>query len=278
MPGKYTILIYAVLLLLGGLQAAYKAYLRKKTIRDAQQAEADRQQTILRTGRDPLAEQVAALQRQAQRDEAEALAQRQEALRQLRTQQQEAAGRNEPPPVPQPTMGGGSGPITRELWPGGPVIVINGPKAAPAPQPRPAQSFPAQPRPAQTRPTLPRPAQTRQQEQRRQSKPQQPRPQPQLRAAPPQRDQRQIPRPQPVRSSLQSRQESRHDAAYYQRERSLAKMQASTNVEDSVVVSAPAYALPSTPQQWRSAFIAAEILGTPVSMRDPESPPGGPSH
>lgn len=263
MPGKYTILIYAILLLLGGLQAAFKAYQRKKVIRDAQQAEAARQQTILRTGRDPLAEQVAAQQRQAQRDEAEALAQRQEALRQLRTQQQEAAGRSEPPLVPQQAQGGGNGPITRELWPGGPVIVINGSRPTAAPQPRPAQARPVQPR---------------SQEQRRQNKPQPPRPQPQIRSAPPQRQPQPPASPLQVRSSLQSRQESRHDAAYYQRERSLAKMQASTNVEPAIVAATPAYVLPSTPQQWRSAIIAAEILGTPVSMRDPESAPGGPSH
>ncbi len=262
MPGKYTILIYAILLLLGGLQSAYKAYLRKKAIRDAQQAEAARQQAILRTGRDPLAEQVAAQQRQAQRAEAEALAQRQEALRQLRTQQQEAAGRSEQPPVLQPTQTGG-GPITRELWPGGPVVVIGGAKPAPAPQPRPAQARPLPPRP---------------QEQRRQAKQPSPRPQPQVRSAPPQRRPTAPEQPRQARTTLQSRQESRHDAAYYQRERTLAKMQASTNVEKASEAPVSAFVLPSTPQQWRSAIIAAEILGTPVSMRDPESAPGGPSH
>ena len=250
--GRYQFLIYLIPVLLAVLQTAYRAYQKKRAQLDAEAAERFRQQTILRTGRDPLAEQAAAAERDAQRREAEIIAERQEALRQLRRQQEEARTPSTPPPVPQPALGGnraGGGPgapVTRELWPGGPVIVIGGAEPTPAPAPQRQD----------TRSRAPQPVQTRSQQQGRKKQNQ---------------------RQQDAASTLQSRQEDRHDAAYYQRERSIARMQASSVAEERAVVAEPVFTHPSTPAQWRAAFIAAEVLGTPVSMRDPQTPPGGPS-
>lgn len=268
--GRYQFLIYLIPVVLAILQTVYRAYQKKRALIDAEAAERQRQQTILRTGRDPLAEQAAAAQREAQRREAEIIAERQEALRQLRRQQEEAQSPGSPPPVPQPAMGGNrsgggpGGPITRELWPGGPVIVIGGSDPTPTP-PAPTQQRQdtRQRQPERVQPRQAEQVQSRSQQQSRKKQKQRP---------------QQVSREEEEPSTLQSRQNERHDAAYYQRERSLARMQASTISDDRAVVAEPVFVRPSTPAQWRAALIAAEILGTPVSMRDPETPPGGPSH
>lgn len=262
--GRYQFLIYLIPVVLAVMQTVYRAYQKKRALIDAENAERERQQTILRTGRDPLAEQAAAAQREAQRREAEIMAERQEALRELRRQQGETATPGSPPPVPQPAMGGGNrggggpgGPITRELWPGGPVIVIGG--AEPAPQ----RQDTRQRRPEQVQQREPEQIQSRSQQQSRKKQRQRP---------------QQVPRDDEAPSTLQSRQSERHDEAYYQRERSLARMKASTIADDRAVAAEPVFVRPTNPSQWRAALIAAEILGTPVSMRDPETAPGGPSH
>ncbi|HZW07929.1 MAG TPA: hypothetical protein VFF65_12475 [Phycisphaerales bacterium] len=246
---KVQLIIIIFMLLMGGLQALYRWYQKKQLILEAERAERERRDTILRTGRDPLAEQAAAMQRQAQREEAELIAQRQEALRRLREQQD---AQQPPSPVPQQAGGGrgmgGGGPITRELWPGGPVIVINGPAPA-QPQARP-QPQRTEGRPAES---APRPFQ-------------QPRQQPTQRQGKKQRPQQQRPRPQ--ESTLEARTADRHDEAYYQRERSLARMQASSTPAQAAPASKPAdYGVPTTAQQWRAAFIASEVFGAPLSMR-----------
>ncbi|HYD02316.1 MAG TPA: hypothetical protein VEB22_13900 [Phycisphaerales bacterium] len=245
---KVQLVIILFMLLIGGLQALHRWYQKKQLILEAERAERERRDAILRTGRDPLAEQAAAMQRQVQREEAELMAQRQEALRRLREQQH---AQQPPSPVPQQLGGGGAGgglsggPITRELWPGGPVIVINGPAPAPAQAQRPERRA--------IEPTQ-RPFQ-------------QPRPQQPQRQGKKQRQQQQQPRPRPQTSSVESRAEERHDEGYYQRERSIARMQASTVPAQSQAPKPPEFAMPTSAQQWRAAFIASEVLGVPVSMR-----------
>jgi hypothetical protein len=161
--------------------------------------------------------------------------------------------------------GGSGGPITRELWPGGPVIVIGGTEATTPPPAAPQQRQDTRQRPPErVQQRQPEQVQSRSQQQQSRKKQKQ-RPQ-------------QVSRVDEAPSTLQSRQDDRHDEAYYQRERSLARMRASTIVDDRAVVAEPVFIRPNSPAQWRAALIAAEVLGTPVSMRDPEAPPGGPSY
>jgi hypothetical protein len=269
---KVQLVIFIIMLLMGGIQAMYRAYQKKKVQLEAERFERERRDTILRTGRDPLAEQAAAMQRDAQREEAALMAQRQEALRQLRAQQEAAnqggqRGINPPalPQSPAPTSGGG--PITRELWPGGPVIVINGP--APSPQQQ-------QQRPAPNQLPQQRPQQQQRQQELRRAQPVQPPPRAQPVMRNKKQQQQQRPQRQQPPQSLQQREDARHDDAYYQRERALARMQAGNAPTPQAVAAEPVFVRPTTAQQWRNAVIAAEILGTPVSMRDAKGAPGGP--
>lgn len=243
------LIYFAFLLVASGAMATFRWYQKKKVVMDIERAAREREQEILRTGRDPSAQQPTlvnrpepARQMNHRPREADLMAERQEALRQLRRQETQTATGTTPTPAPA------GGTITRELWPGGPVIVINaggggGTPAPAAPPPMPVQRAQPAPRPLPVQP------------------PQQARPQ---KAKQPQKKQAR----QPVQRAASA--ESRHDEAYYARERSLARMKASS-VSDASSGDAhaePIFVKPTTPQQWRAAFIAAEVFGTPVSLRD----------
>lgn len=262
-----TLIFVLVMVLSSAGKGIYEAYQKKKAAMELERLEQERNNTILRTGRDPKAEaaeaELRAQQNAAAREQARqraAIEERQEALRQLRSGQAQA---NQPPQMPQPraSSGGGGGPITRELWPGGPVIVING--SAPAPAPAPAAPRPQQPAPQrQQMPAQRQPMPQRTPDPRRQP---QPVSQPRQQKSRPQQQQQQQPAKQAKKAYARTEPESRHDADYYMRERTSARM--SIGNEATAAAAEPAYTIPSTPQQWRAAFIASEIFGTPVSLR-----------
>lgn len=253
-----TLIQIAILVLIPASVTIFKWFQQKRIAMDAERAKRDREQAILRTGRDPQAEAAERARRAQQQanqrpDEADLMADRQEALRQLRREQAEAANQQREA-TPTPTGGGGGrtlGPGEYELWPGGPIV-----RTTPAPAP--------------ASPNANRPMPRTQQELRR--------PQQRQKAKPVQKRQQQQPqREQPRFSTQAERDDARHDDAYYERERSLARMKASTNVEATAAKAAPVFTKPTTAQQWRAALIAAEVLGTPVAMRDPANPIGCPT-
>ncbi|MFT3686606.1 MAG: hypothetical protein QM783_17095 [Phycisphaerales bacterium] len=217
-------------------------YKKKQAALEIERVQREREQAILRTGRDPATERPASIDPAVQR-EAELMAQRQEALRELRRQQ---AGES--------TGGGEGGTVRRQLWPGGPVVEVRVPggmggagqpvsSAPSAPPPPMSQRRQPEFRPqgvpsgGQQRPT--RPQQTKQQKKGRQQQQQQ------------------------VRTSRSEYEES----GSAQRERTIERLR-SAPAPEPVVVARPVE-LPRTRDQWRAALIAAEVLGPPVGLRGP---------
>lgn len=241
MSGTLAYIIIIVASTIG--RGLYQVYKKKQATLEAERLQREREQTILRTGRDPATEAkrggVSPQFSPARQREAEMTAQRQEALRQLRQQQAQAEADG---------ASGNSGPVRRPLWPGGPIVEVRGPApAGPASAPaRPAQpEFRPPPRMAPANPASARPAP------QRQAQPQQGRPSQKKRGGQAQ--------PQP-----QVRGESA-----VERERAVARQSVSTVGEAFAAPTRPAFGLPSTRDQWRAALLASEILGPPVALRAP---------
>ncbi|MBL8991634.1 MAG: hypothetical protein JNJ48_08660 [Phycisphaerae bacterium] len=264
-----------VILLLFAFSGLSWLFRKLKEKAEVQRANAERQRHIeemLRTGRDPLTgapagapvEPMTAAAREqvytppavaGQPDDADTRRQREladrrrEQLRQLRDRLAGKPG----PAQPQPVSG--------ELWPGGPVVVI-GQAGSPAPQAPASPSRPSQPggsstprqrassRPAPPPQTAPRPAKKKR------------------------------PQPEPARPALSAEAMA---AIRDKRESDLARRQGAARITagdtdasraDAVRVrrdDAPlaASSIPQGPDEWRKAIIAAEILAGPVGLRGP---------
>lgn len=241
-------LVYIIIVVASAIgRGMYQVYQKKQAQLEAERVQREREQAILRTGRDPAAEMPRTQQIDPGRQrEAELMAQRQEALRQLRQQQAEAE------------VSGNGGTVRRQLWPGGPVVEIRGaaPAAGPSAQQRPVQ----RPQPRQQPEFRPPPQML-----------------PANRQAPPPQRQGQVQQGRSAQkrrgpqqqSQQQTLAQAREDSGYAQRERTLARMQASTTRDEAAVPVRPVFGVPSTHDQWRAALIASEIFGPPVSLRAP---------
>lgn len=258
-----------VILLLFAFSGLSWLFRKLKEKAEVQRANAERQRQIeemLRTGRDPVSgapvssadaaarEPVYVPPAVARADDPDTQRQREIAERrreQLRQLRDRLAGK---PAPSQP------GPVSGELWPGGPVVVI-GQAGSPAPQaPAPAGRAAPQPRPAPPRqPPQARPGPT---------PPQQPRPTKKK-------------RPQPERTGpalsaeaiagIRDRRES--DQARRQGAARITASDTDASRADAARVRRDAPMLgalvPQSPDQWRQAIIAAEILSPPVGLRGP---------
>jgi DNA primase len=265
--------VVVALFLFSGASALFKKIQEKRALREIEMRRRRAEDEAMRTGRgdaQPAAPTMATAideaQQRRQREQEEIKAQQMEKLRQLRENIARQQG--------QPTTASASRPAQPsqqpqpagvELWPGGPVVVVNptgqGPQA-PRPAARPA-SLPQQPRPAAT----PRPA---------------PAPRPVARPAPrpaPMQPNRQ---PQPVRASTQRPSNdtaARREAASTAKKSAAAVAARRVTAADEAEVAADVArryeeqvsagrVVPSTAAQWRAAFVAAEIFGPPMALRD----------
>lgn len=280
--------VIAVVLLSGAVSWAYQQLVIQRQKQRERSAQEHRAEEYLRTGRDPGAPDTAASQQAPQRAPAPPglPGSDEDRLRELARKRQEQLRRqgaptSAPRPAPAPS---GSGPITRELWPGGPVIVLDtrplGPHTPHTSAP------PATPKPVSTS-SVPAPS--------RQGQPAAPQ-------RPAQRTQAGPIRPQastPAQRAAQSRKQAETNAtARAERDRAgvaarKAVQQARKAAQDLEAASeTDAYATPSaggltlaprlgarsgavmmpqgapgTLSQWRAAIIAAEVLAPPLSLR-----------
>lgn len=301
-PQFMQIIIFALFMLGSFLGWLFKRLREQKAIKEARQRQIEREEMILRTGRDPLAEgqagvptaprgQVAResegetiqeMQRQAE------MARRQEQLRQLRERRRQGQGVPAGPALPtvgNPHGGSGTGPVMRELWPGGPVIAVE-PPARPAPAPEPAAQPQQRPNPRpQPRPVAQPSAQTgtraeaRSQQRQRDVAPAQDRSRDRLqrpeRTATPARGGVQQTQ-QPARKSRpRPEQVERDDTEITERNRRAASMRSvddskSTGANRGRVVAAEQREridVPSTLADWRRALVINEILSKPLGFR-----------
>jgi hypothetical protein len=160
-------------------------------------------------------------------------------------------------PSPRPASTGGGKPVTAELWPGGPVVVIQ-PGGGPAGG---GQSPP--PRTVVVRPAAAAPGRERAQ------------PQP----APARKNKTKAPvtRESANEAALAASLRARDGSVSTERQatqRMVAQADREARAEESRRAAARVptlrETLPKTPAQWRAAFVAAEVLGRPVSLREPE--------
>lgn len=259
MGTNYQVWIFVLLAAFSAISWAVKKLQEQAAIKAAQEREARRSDEILRTGRDPQA-QAEAARAPGSLDDAQArlreLAQRRQAqLRELRKREQAQGQQGAPPPQPVSSHQPSAGPVTAELWPGGPVIVLqHGPAAPAAPQPArtpvpgpvfaPQQRQTSQPRPARAakdgsaKKAAQDAARKRALELRQ--------------AAERQRNQQ---------SAMSQDQE---DRATSQARAAAARPGVQVALQEAVLVWTP----PQTANAWRDAFIAAEVLGPPVSLRE----------
>lgn len=273
----WNLIFLAVLLGASGIGWVLRQ-LRDQASRRQAQAEAQRrQEERLRTGRDPVTGEVVASASQPMRESEvdsqavaeqrlrELAARRQEQLRELRRQRGAAA-----PTGSAGGAGGGGGgmagagggqPVRREMWPGGPVVVIGAP--APAAPSAPAGSAgeavgggagARTPKAGKSR---------RSDESRRRSGSGQ---SGGGRGGTPVRGGeggRRLSADSAVNTMDLSRRAMAVDLAGAEKARAVAAVEASRRLERERV----ATGLPRTPADWRRALVASEILGTPVAMR-----------
>lgn len=143
------LIIFAIVMLGSFIKWVAKKAEEQKAIKQAREMQERRQTEMLRTGRDPDSEQarpapVVQTIRANDMRQKEMLERRQQQLRELRAK----AARDQ---------AGAGEPMVKELWPGGPVIVVDkggapaAPKAQPMmqPKPRPVPQARPMPKPAQ---------------------------------------------------------------------------------------------------------------------------------
>ncbi|MCU0689412.1 MAG: hypothetical protein MUE97_06715 [Phycisphaerales bacterium] len=248
------LIVIAIIFLSSVLSWVFRKLREQQQLKALRDAEARRRDEILRTGRDPAAEEAARTAAMLREVEAEArgreqaaaievqrqqaeMQRRRDELRRLREQrrsertggspqpQAQAQPQNQPQPQPQ-------GPVTtRELWPGGPVVVIARSAEEPAEAPR--QTFPA-PAPA---PAFPRAEQ----------------PRPRQRTLASDRED--------YEESVRARQ-ARADAAIA----AGARQQAAQDRKAAAQRTPQTFPLPKTAAQWRAAIVANVILGQPGGL------------
>ncbi|MGH7131315.1 MAG: hypothetical protein ACREJO_05155 [Phycisphaerales bacterium] len=233
--GTLQILLFALVLSWSGLMWLIRYLREQKKIRDARDRETQRRTEALRTGRD--AETFAAptlTPRMAPSSQQTGAAEAQRELQERRQQQlrelrKKAAGQ-QPTPIPARQVARAAPPTAR---PGPATVELwpGGPKVVVG------QAGPPQP-PRQ------QPVQQQQQQQRPQKKSRQ-----------------RVPQVQTVSSSVTNAPGSIHARAEISAIRSLDDR---SEIPTTAVTSAD---MPRTAQQWRTAFIASEVLGTPVGLR-----------
>lgn len=259
--------VFVIVFAFSGISWVVRKLQEQAAIKAAKDREARRREEILRTGRDPAAGDGAS---EGSLDDAQArlreLAQRrQEQLRELRKREQAGGGeaatpRPAAPQSTQPSQAPRTGPVTAELWPGGPVVVVR-PAQAPAQAAPPARPRPqtASPRPAEKRPTVmggsPEAA----------------------------RAEREVAAKRAARAAANRRAEQVQRAAEQQeaKEAAIAKAQAARLVQGAAVRESRAVAVavvkregvgdvwtpPRTADAWREAFIASEVFGPCLAQR-----------
>ena len=232
--GTLQILLFALVLGWSGLMWLIRYLKEQKKIRDARDREAQRRTEALRTGRDPDSFNAPALTPRMtpsaqQADAAEAQRALQERRQQqLRELRKQAAGQ-QATPIPARQVARAAPPTTRS----GPATVElwpGGPKVivGQGGAPQPARQSPA----------------AQQQSQRSQKKNRQ--------------------RPQTARQSPIDSAETPGAI------RARSEISAIRSLDDRAAMATTAVAaadMPRTAQQWRTAFIASEVLGTPVGLR-----------
>jgi hypothetical protein len=254
------LIVIAIIFLSSFLSWVFRKLREQKQLKALRDAEARRRDEILRTGRDPAAEEAARTAAMLREVEAEARAreqaaaaevQRQQAemqrrrdeLRRLREQRQRERVGSSPSQQsqsPQPSaqsqsqsqsQNQGQGSVTtRELWPGGPVVVIARSADEPAEDPR--QTFTPAPAPATARAEQPRPRQRTLAADR-----------------------------EDYEESVRARQ-ARADAALA----AGARQQAAQERKAAAQRTPQTFPLPKTAAQWRSAIVANVILGQPGGL------------
>lgn len=267
MPSRWHLIFVAVLLALSGISWVIRKLQEQGKARAQLQDRERRKLEYLRTGRDPGTEEAFGAPvspSDAQTRLRELAAKRQGQLRALREQQSRRGTAAAPTPVPTPQpQARPTGPVRAELWPGGPVIEVTPkPRAVhrPAPVARPAPQ-PQRPQPPRQAPPKPAPiAQSgKQMLEAHNSK-----------LA---RDAGKLARARQVVA-----QSEREEALERQRRRAVAAAKALLpEEEDEYTIrgaAAPIFVPPTTVAEWRAAFIAAEVLGTPLGSRDEAHVPG----
>lgn len=233
----------------------------QQQLQKARRLQQMREQEILRTGRDPVAERAAQLKAEQDR---------------LRRMEIEAAQSTQ---SSQPASSAGDQPqtIERELWPGGPVIVItqNGPTVRTPSSP--AQMAPSQ-APASNSPAGARAERERQRQLLRERK------QAAQRQAAARARQNTQTETSPFedanrrRAAALTQQQARFatetaeiaEEEEVSRQRALAAAQAAKRSRDEGAASAPrevVFVKPTAAWQWRRAFVTAEVLNAPVTLR-----------
>lgn len=287
-------LFVLLLLAFSFLSWVWKKLAEQKAIKDAQDRARAAQEYKLRTGRDadevaigPTATAPGAPARSGSVDEERLRELVQRRLRESAGGGQTAgsgssgAGSPVPPSMPAPSprpasaggpsgsaggggAAGGGKPVTAELWPGGPVVVIQ-PGGAPAGGPgggggggggQPQRTVVVRPAPAagNRERAQPQPAPTRKNKTK----------------APATRE-------SASDASLAASLRARDGSVSTERQatqRMVAQAEREARAEESRRAAARVptlrETLPKTPAQWRAAFVAAEVLGRPVSLREPE--------
>ncbi len=258
MPQNYQVWIFVLLAAFSAISWVVKKLQEQAAIKAAQEREGRRSDEILRTGRDPQA-QAEAARAPGNLDDAQArlreLAQRRQAqLRELRKREQAQGQQGAPPQQPVPSHQPSAGPVTAELWPGGPVIVLqHGPAAPAAPSPRvPAPGPVFAPQQRQT--SQPRPARAAKDGSAKKAA--------QDAARKRALELRQAAERQ--RNQQSAMAQDREDEATSRARAVAARPGVQAAVQEAVLVWTP----PQTANAWRDAFIAAEVLGPPVALRE----------
>jgi hypothetical protein len=269
MPGKWQFLFFAVLLALSGISWVIRKLQEQSKARSQLQDRERRKLEYLRTGRDPGAEETFGAPvspAEAQTRLRELAAKRQAQLRALREQQSRRGAPAAPAPTSVPPLQQRPAkPVRAELWPGGPVIEVAPkpkPPARPVPVTRPIAPKRAAPAAATAKPAPQRPASQQSGAQMIEAH-----------AAKQVRDAGKLARARQVVA-----QTEREEAVERQKRRSVAAAKAlqPEEIDEYTILGAapPIYVAPTTVAEWRTAFIAAEVLGTPLGSRDEAHVPG----
>jgi hypothetical protein len=274
------VIIFLLILAASGVSWLFRKLAEAKARKAEEDRERHRQEEMLRTGRDPLAENAAPnpmRDADANARLREIAARRQAQLRELRRKQTEGSPATTPPgQAPEPT------PQARELWPGGPVVVIN-------PSTKPPASPPALPTPNAPNRPLPTPAAPRPVAR---PKPRPPAPvgtpgqvrgpgHPGTAAEAVRAEQRRKNEARTAALRRQAAQQADIDAeiasersASDQRRATIARITAGSDAPVSTTIKTDAWRPPNTVDAWRNAFIAAEVLAAPLALRREDQHPG----
>jgi hypothetical protein len=257
--------VFLAIGLLSFIQWLVKKAQAQQELQKARRMQQQREQEILRTGRDPVAERAAQIKAEQDR------------LRKMEAQSVEASegeGEGEARPQTQPQT------IERQLWPGGPVVVIT--QQGPTLRPSTTSSVPSAPAPASNSPAGANAERERQRRIARERK----------LAAKRQAAERARQSLQPSenpfedanrrRAAALSQQQARfatETAELVEEEQATARRAvaaqqsaqlAAKRARDEAAINAPrevAFVKPTAAWQWRRAFVTAEVLNAPVTLR-----------